>query len=514
MSEPLSQDEFDRLKASLGSRRWRLDNLYFITDEMGRKIKFEMNDAQRELFDNLHYRNIILKARQLGFSTFIQILMLDTVLFNNNIRCGVIAHGKDEAQVLFRDKVKFGYDNLPEWLFDPELRKLGVDIPKAIKNDAGELLLDNNSSIRVGTSMRSGTIQILHVSEYGKICRKYPDKAKEIKTGAFPAVHEGSLIFVESTAEGRQGEFFDMCMEAQNHEKLGRKFTPMDFKLVFFPWWRDKRYQTDPEGIVIEHRLLEYFTKLKKNHGIKLNARQMAWYAKRERELGEDMKQEYPSTEEEPFEVSIEGAYFKTQMDYMRRAKRLCEVPYEPYAPVNTFWDLGMNDETSIIFHQRVGKENRIIDFYSNSGEGFDHYARVLRERGYDYGTHYLPHDVEIREMGSEGRSRKESLIALGVKPIKTVKKPKNLDEVLAGIEAVRQFLLTCWIDDTTCTELIEALDAYRKDWDDKLGTWKKGPRHDWASHAADAMRTGAVGFKETVDYQTKDLTPEILPDY
>lgn len=510
----LSIEEARNLKEKLSSKRWRLNNLYSVIDEMGRKVPFRMNAAQEQLYDNLEHRNIVLKARQLGMTTFIQIFITDSVLFTENIRAGVIAHNKDDAQVFFRDKVKFAYDNLPAWLYDPLLAAEGLKMPRAIKNDAGELLLDNNSSVRVGTSMRSGTIQILHVSEYGKICRKYPDKAKEIKTGAFPAVHEGSLIFVESTAEGRQGEFYDMCQEAQQREKEGRKHTPMDFKLFFFPWHGDERYQTDPEGVVIGIELQKYFTKLKQDYGIHLTTRQMAWYAKRYAELGEDMKQEYPSTEDEPFYVAVEGAYFRTQMDFMRRQRRICEVPWEPAVPVNTFWDLGMEDQMSIVFHQRIGREHRIIDFFSDNGEGFEYYLRILDEKGYRYGNHYFPHDIEVRELGAQGRSRFESLQLLGLRNIKKVKKAKNTDEVLQGIEAVRQMLMTTYIDEVTCEDLIEALDAYCKDWDPKLATWKRGPRHDWASHPIDSLRCGAVGFKDEGLYTKRDLLPQPTPDY
>ena len=517
----MTPDQLATAQARLADQEWRLNNLYYVTDEKGHKVQFVMKPAQFALFDQAWYRNIILKARQLGFTTLIQIFMLDSCLFTSNLRCGVIAHSKDDAQVFFRDKIKFAYDNLPAWLRDEDLTKTGFSIPRAVKNDAGELLLSNNSSIRVGTSMRSGTIQILHVSEYGKICRKYPEKAKEVRTGAFPAVHEGSWIFVESTAEGRDGDFFRMSTQAENDMKRiasGSRppLSPMEYKFHFFPWWKDDRYQTDPANVVIVDRLVKYFTKLRVKHGVELSAGQMAWYAQKEAEQGGDMKQEYPSTPQEAFEVSIEGAYFSNEMAFLRNTGRICEVPWEPQLAVNTFWDIGMQDEMTIWFHQKLpGGSNRLIDYYSNSGEGFDHYANVLKKKGYSYGTHYLPHDVKVRELGTEdGRSRKQSLELLGVRPIKVVKRAKNLDVVLDQINQVRAFLKTCYIDEVTCAEGIKALDSYRKQWDEKLGTWKKGPLHNWASHPCDSMRTGVVGFRETTTYTKADLLPEAVADY
>ena len=91
-----------------------------------------------------------------------------------------------------------------------------------------------------------------------------------------------------------------------------------------------------------------------------------------------------------------------------RADKRICRVPYEPGFPVNTAWDLGMDDSTTIWFHQRVGLENRIIDYYENNGESLAHYVRVMKEeKEYIYGKHFLPHDVAVRELGPGSRDLK-----------------------------------------------------------------------------------------------------------
>lgn len=492
----------DALKAKLGDQRWRLNNLYWITDERGQKIKFKLNQAQEQLLDSMWYLNVILKARQLGMTTFIQVFMLDRCLFNSNVRAGVIAHNKDDAGVFFRDKVKFAYDNLPEWLKSA--------LP-AIKNDAGELLLKNNSSLRIGTSMRSGTLQYLHVSEYGKICRKYPEKAREIRTGAFNAVHPGQFIFVESTAEGRDGDFYEMTKQARALLAGGKPLTNMDFKFHFFPWWQDARYQRDVEGVTFTDKMMRYFAELKDKHGIRLSARQRAWYAKKADEQKDDMKREFPSTPDEAFEVAIEGAFYGEQMTFLRNRGRICEVPWEPSLPVNAFWDLGMNDSMTIWFHQRVGAANHLIDYYQNSSEGLQHYAKVLKDKGYHFGRHYMPHDIAVRELGNNGKSRKEVAESLGIRPIEKVTRPKNVEEVLDGIEAVRAFLATCWIDEVSCAEGIRALDNYQKEWDDSAGTWKKGPLHNWASHGSDALRTGATGFAAVELPSEADLYPEAV---
>jgi hypothetical protein len=161
-----------------------LNNLYHCQTKEGRIVPFRLNWAQTELFNGLHECNLILKARQLGFTTFIQIFMLDACLFNSNIRAGTIAHRLDDARVIFRDKVQFVYDLLPEVL------KAAVPI---LRSTADELVFGNNSSIRVSTSMRSGTLQYLHVSEYGQLCAKFLDKAREVRTGALNTVQAGRM---------------------------------------------------------------------------------------------------------------------------------------------------------------------------------------------------------------------------------------------------------------------------------------------------------------------------------
>src|SRR4051812_49301533 len=134
--------------------RWRLSNLYWITDAAGNKVKFRPNGPQQKFLDEIHNQNIILKARQLGITTLCCLIYLDACLFTPNTRAAIIAHRMDDAKVIFRDKVKFPYDNL-----DPALR---AQLP-VVQDSADTLTFSNNSSIRVSVSARSGTLQYLHV---------------------------------------------------------------------------------------------------------------------------------------------------------------------------------------------------------------------------------------------------------------------------------------------------------------------------------------------------------------
>jgi hypothetical protein len=225
---------------------WRLNNLYVITDKSGRRVRFTMNTAQQTLFEDMHTQNVILKARQRGFTTFIQLVMLDACVFNSDVRAGTIAHTLPDAQVIFRDKIRFPYDNLPD----------GLKHALPAQNDnACELLLGNNSSIRVGVSLRSGTLQYLHISEYGKICAKFPQKAREVRSGALNTVDKNQIVFIESTAEGQDGHFFEVCRTAQTKRNTGDALTPMDFKFTSHPGTRTRPIRCRPDRWISRPRI-------------------------------------------------------------------------------------------------------------------------------------------------------------------------------------------------------------------------------------------------------------------
>lgn len=479
-SDGLTKDEREKMRPFLSDRVWRMNNLYRITDAQGNDVLFRMRPAQEELFraatdgKNPPTRHICLKARQLGFTTLIDIFALDLCLWNRNIRAGIIAHTREDAGIIFRDKIQYAYDHLPPFMH--------VWFP-TVKNDAGELLLAHNSGIRVGTSFRSATAQFLHISEYGAICARYPKKANEIKTGALPAVHEGGYIFVESTAKGAEGEFYDLCTRAQQDDRPGKESSPLAFQFHFFPWHQNESYRIPASSVMIPDRLTEYFKGLETKGAIKLAPDQRAWYAETERNLGADMKQEHPSTPAEAFEQSIEGAYYRTQMDRAYADGRVCEGTVDPDYKVHTAWDIG-EDTTAIWFFQGIGAQLRLVDYYENSGEGTEHYMDFLKTKDYEYGTFYGPHDLRVREW-TAGKTRIE-IIAQAYGITFQVAPSVSLDD---GIEVVRRTLASCWFREGPCEQGLKALSNYRKDWDADKGTWKSTPRHDFASHGADSFR-------------------------
>jgi hypothetical protein len=413
------------------------DGFYKIKNKEGGIEPFCMNADQEKFLAERHGMDVILKARQKGFTTVIQLDMLDDCLFIPNTSSGVIAHNLTDAKSFFADKIKFAYDNLP-----PMFRKHRA----ATSDSVDSLKFNNGSSIRVGTSLRSGTLQRLHVSEYGKLCAKYPEKAREVKSGAFNTVQAGQRLTVESTAEGRSGHYFEICKKAQDKLKLGTELTALDFKFHFSPWFTSPEYALD-EHVGETSDMQAYFASLDayvvESLGRSLTRQQRAWYVKKAEQQGEDMKREYPSTPEEAFEASLEGAYFAKQMAKMRSEKRICRIPILE-SPVDTSWDLGVNDSMAITFWQTVGMERRVIDYYENSGEGWIHYAGILRDKGYTYRRHHGPHDLAHRMLDLTASTRQEKAEEAGIKPWDVV--PRIPDEI-TGIDASRTFLAqTYWV--------------------------------------------------------------------
>ena len=484
-------DEFGQTK-----RDRLLNGFYSIKDKTGKKVPFRMNEAQADFFDNRHGLDTILKARQLGFTTVIQLDGLDDCLFTPNYSFGVIAQTLDAAQNFFDDKLKFAYDGLPT-----EFRQ----VVTSKTDNKREMKFSNGSRVVVGTSLRSGTYQKLHISEFGKICAKTPDKAKEIVTGAFNTVEAGQSITVESTAEGQSGYFYQMSTDAQAKRISGAELTPLDFKFHFYPWYEDKKYTLDydvPMPSKLQAQFIGYEVK-----GIDLTPGQKAWYIKKWETQREEMKREYPTTPEEAFEAAIEGAYYHHELRVLRERNQIRTVDFNPKYPVSTFWDIGVNDKTAIWFYQNINGRHVFIDYRENAHRGVDFYAALLRtlheENGYCYDTIYLPHDGGNMSW-STGEERDSTLRRLSGVPVVVVPRVANIN---IGIQAVRNVLPSCHIDEADCFIGLSHLQAYRKEYDEKRGAWKNKPFHGDESNGADAFRTFAEANSRNMIQSSPDYS-------
>lgn len=184
------------------------------------------------------------------------------------------------------------------------------------------------------------------------------------------------------------------------------------------------------------------------------------------------------------FDRGVEGSYYGKLISKAYEEQRICSVAYETRSPVHTAWDIGFGDSTSIVFWQEIGGELRIIDFYENHGEGIAHYAKILQNKPYVYGTHYMPHDAGSGSIQT-GRTLQEVAYEQGIKST-ILEREKDIH---TGIEAVRSMLSTVFIDEKKCTHLIKCLENYHKKYNEKTESYSENPLHDWSSHAADCIR-------------------------
>lgn len=209
------------------------------------------------------------------------------------------------------------------------------------------------------------------------------------------------------------------------------------------------------------------------------------------------------------FKAPVIGAYYGEAITRAEKEGRVTNVPVHEGLPVNTSWDLGIDDSMTIWFWQTVAQEIHLVDYYENSGEGLPHYAQVMQDKRYLYGKHYAPHDIKVREIGT-GKSRIAAAKELGIK-FETVGEGLSIDD---GINACRSIFSRCYFDKTKTSRGVNALKNYRKEWDEKNKVFKSNPKHDWASHGADGFRTFGVGYKKDAVYTPPNDVGGVKPYY
>lgn len=495
---PQTKEEWD---ACLKDPMWRLCGgvLYKIVvkgddqdpDDVGQLEPFLPNVNQLRFLHDLHYRNVILKARQLGFTTLAALMALDRALFTPNQRCGIIADEKDKAADILADKVLMAYENLPAPLRDA--------MPLAKRTETQIRFKHNNSSVRVAISMRGGTIHFLHVSELGKIASKYPAKAKEIKAGSLMAVPKSGIATIESTAEGAEGLFFEISSRAEAQKIAKARLAQGDYNFNFYPWYMEPGYRVDPRHVKISPAQHEYFDQIEAKQDVVLDLQQRAWYVtKLDNDLTGDMdlmRQENPSTSEEAWARSTQGTYLTAQLTAARKAGRIGRVPYLGHLPVHTAWDIGAGDGTGIWLFQQVGTATHLLRYVEDWGQGYNHYVRILRETGWIFGQMLLPHDaVQQRQMMDKIAAPLTMLQDLA--PDWDWRIVPRVHDFQAGIDLLRSRFTELWIDEEGCKEGLNHLTLYRKKFNTRLKSFQDEPeKYDGHSEAPDALRQWAQGF-------------------
>ncbi len=201
----------------------------------------------------------------------------------------------------------------------------------------------------------------------------------------------------------------------------------------------------------------------------------------------------------------LEGAIYANELRAAKEENRIAKVNYDASVPVHTFWDLGWADNTSIWFAQAVGMEYRVIDFYQSQFQPISHYLKVLQDKPYVYGKHWLPHDARAKQLGT-GRSIEEIMTeSLGLNKVEIVAQLSVQD----GINAARSIFGVCWFDQDKCADGLSSLRRYKYYFDQDTGKFSKTPEHDEASHAADAFRYMALSLRREPTRKSQQIYQE-----
>lgn len=292
------------MNQKLFSKPWRMSNLYRIVNARGMRVPFRPNRAQAHFDQHKAARNIILKSRRLGFTTFEAIDSVDDVLFTKNFSALMLSYDVPSQLEIFDTKVDFAWKNLPEWLRN--LYKVDTHRSNELKFDFGD---ESYSSIQVRTRGRGGGYRRLHISEFGVISKESPRKAREIISGTVQAIPLDGRVDIESTAEEDVGPFHDMFWTAWER---GDPETPVDYKAHFYNW------QWDDDEMAIITEVLKDFPPEFREYQAKHNEiaakdparfqpitdRQLTYYYYKWLSLASDwklLKKNYPTTPEEAF---------------------------------------------------------------------------------------------------------------------------------------------------------------------------------------------------------------------
>jgi len=459
----------------------RICNLYWIEDPDGNVVQFTPNGPQCEVIHAVYIekeqRIAIPKARAIGFSTLIAIILLDRTHFaqpEQTIRAAIIDQTATDAEGKL-GKVRFAYTNLPEALRD------AVPI-----DNKGEMTFGNGSGIIAGLKARGRTPQCLHISEWGPIACDDPKRSEEIETGAITAASgKDALIFAESTHKGgKGGDWYNLIKRSL--ETLPQHRTIKDFRVMFFPWWREKRYTLEGDVSQIDKETLAYFLRKEAEIGkamgkpFQFTDGQCLFYFKEKERLKRKIYSEFPTTIEECWMAPIEGAIYGPEVDKARVSGRInINVEYYESLPVYTAFDIGAPANTKCWIFQTMGDRINLLEALTGSDDCKTpaHWSFRLKEKPYRYATHFLPHDGAILWQ--------QLLVDAGLANIVSLQKPLNIwDNINSGVDAFGR----CWFNSIGCEDGINSLEAYYAKKETDGITIKDVPVHNWASHFSTAF--------------------------
>lgn len=469
---------------------WRIGNMYHCIDgDTSQVVKFRPKPAQCVLlfwiFRLKRNRFTILKARQLGFSTLIDIIGLDYTIFNANTTFNICSHTEDSAKDLLREKVKFNLDKLP--------RGVQAQLDKENTNQ-NELVFADNWKIRSKVKVRSGTSQVLHVSEWGKVAATDPIRSREIRTGTLPTARsKNALVFIESTFEGpAAGDFYDNIQLAM--QTTEERASLDSYWYMFFPWYYEASYRTECKEEWLEERTKTYFEDLTKkliaaNNPYTFDKEQMYFWQVKSYEYGPEMQREMPSTAEEAMTAPVKGAFYADRMIELERNGRVHDFEWDRNKPVFAICDVGTDDPFSIWLVQTDGRDIDLIYTYEAVHKPASHFVNLFREMNIPIRRWILPWDSQPKNATTGWMS---DFAKCGCQDIQRLKKYN-------GSKAMQiNYMLTAFprlrFRKSATTDGRVAVMAYH--WEESTpGQLKKEPEHDWSSHFGSSF--GYVGEAE-----------------
>jgi hypothetical protein len=474
---------------------WRLGSgtIYEIKDREGHFRPFEPKREQQLIIWDLYVREIrnliIPKARRLGCSTLLMLIALDRTMFIAGHKAVLVDKTLADARIKLTDMVRVAWDRLK-----PMEKK-----PYEFRPNADEIRCRINGerdwrTLRVTVSGRGGEAHFLVVSEWGTIQFEDQARSNEIKTGAMIAAQFGTRV-IETTWKGGKGgdvwAYVKLALSIPDSEK-GKG----DWFLRFFPWYLDADYATEGNYARVDKATHDYLDLMAAELSVEFTPQQRLWYWMEAQTQGMMMKREFPTVLRECWTAPIEGSIYGAEMDRARTSGRVTDYAIDRALTVDTFSDLGAPANTAMTFVQHDQGRRLIIDHDTGLDVTLAERCRLLAQKGYRYGTHYLPHDGAALQKGGVSY-QKEFMTALreaGL-PDRVVIVPRTRD-VWLGINAVMGLFPKLHFHATNTVKLVEALDAYRRKPDpNQENHFLDEPVHDYTSHPVDSLRCCGESF-------------------
>jgi nucleoid-associated protein YgaU len=458
---------------------WRISNLYSIRERGGKVIPFRPRPQQAQVLDMIFRRGlkriVILKARQLGFSTLLGVICADQLCWNTGRQISLIDKTQLDAQQKLKNIISLAYDSLSEKL------KERFVVSRANAGEFGVRFFEyeaaQTSTMFAGTHARGGSNFFVWISEWGVIQAEDLKRSEEILTGAIPSAKDGLAVVETTWRGGRGGHLWDIVKKALETPEEQKHAD--DWRVVFFPWQDDPAY-CDAEPQILKEETVRYFA-----NKPGFSDGQKSWYQKAQDQFGLFMLREFPTVLEECFQTPIEGAIYADLIDRLRTQGAIRPAAIDASGLVHTAWDLGSPINTVVWYFSIVNAEIRVIDCDSDLDlSPVQRVARMLA-KGYLYGSHFLPHDAQATQ--KRGKTFLTELNEIGLRNCKAV--PQTHD-VWIGLNRLRQLLPRFSFRIPACERGLEALSNYHTARTTSTGLAVDAPVHDWSSHWADGLRT------------------------